>query len=179
MLVTPFLLKIELSQSIKDYSVLLPIHKERLTKLANFLFNVQPHKFSLDAFTDIRGYDPDGLKSLHEYVDDALDDNDCGTTACGVGYMPKVFPADFYWDEDNNVRPVNDKFLLEAKANFKHPDDKNYVLDDDTSYFATKYFFGLTEFQWKDLFLRGSYPNESLTTPQEVAERILNRLNWS
>ena len=57
------------------------MNKNRLLKLASFLENLPPKKFDLDTFTHIQG---NKLPSIKE--------GSCGSTACGIGWCPTVFP---------------------------------------------------------------------------------------
>lgn len=70
-----------------------PFHFARLLKLAAFLMKLPKAKF------DFASVIYQGGKPMMEAL--KLGAHRCGTTACGIGWMPAVFPRDLRW---NNAR---------------------------------------------------------------------------
>jgi len=124
------------------------VYNERLRKLAAFLES-DPHGFDIMSFTN----------TLHP--DQLFDDprEDCGTSACAIGFLPAVFPLDFDWDQYGRLR---------------HPVSRRSVgfWEAGTSY------FNLDNEDFSRLFEPDSYDAEELeangerVTAAMVAERI-------
>lgn len=132
---------------------------DRLLKLASFLrTEVPPDKFDMKWFTNARG--------------DGICLQDCGTTACALGWATVVFPGEFHFDGHcgtirhkgmNDTRTViySGKFFgvstdfgsCESDCEFSEYDDEN---EDDYS-------------EWSYLF--GDY---HIRTPAEEADIIEN-----
>lgn len=72
------------------------VYKERLLKLADFLYNnVSTKNFDLGTFTNYQQYDKYVPKYSYGIIPEklckGLKNKDCGTTACALGWSPVVF----------------------------------------------------------------------------------------
>lgn len=72
------------------------MNAERLLKMATFLEALPPHMFCFKEYVKL------GTKSPLEALADP--EGRCGTTACAVGWMPAVFPAEIKWVLDTSWR---------------------------------------------------------------------------
>ena len=61
----------------------------RLEKLANFLLIVHPSKFNLKEW--VRGTNPRMMSAEPAAI------GTCNTTACAIGWLPKLFPRSWGW----------------------------------------------------------------------------------
>lgn len=79
------------------------IYKDRLLKLADFLYNnVSTKNFDLATFTNYSDYnkyvEKDNFEIIPEKLCKGLKSKDCGTTACAIGWSPVVFGRSLTYD---------------------------------------------------------------------------------
>lgn len=138
------------------------IHKDRLLKLADYLYNtVNPKNFDISWFVTNKNEIPSesSIKEIEQLLIEP--DYDCGYAACAIGFMPAVFPNDFKWQVlvNNDISP---------RVAYVHAssDEQFYEWDNAMEFFA------ISRRQGKYLFLGISYPGNDEPGPKEVAERI-------
>lgn len=132
------------------------VYKDRLLKLADFLYNhVSTKNFDLATFTsyetDSLGYCPYTIHKRSYDIDPeklfkGLKNKDCGTTACALGWSPVVFKRQLTYDDYGN--PV-------VRANGDSASE----------------FFGCNEIMFDYLFQKSSY-QPGHNGPKSVANRI-------
>ena len=66
------------------------MHKDKLIKLAEFLWGLEPEKFD---FSEV----------VHKW--DA--EHSCGAVCCAIGYTPKLFPEEVEWQETCDSGPYD------------------------------------------------------------------------
>lgn len=154
------------------------LEKTRLLTLADSLSKIPAKHFNLESFVNPNGYRYGNFEGIfqknsefrHEFkkivnatfdktmtrIFETLEEEpNCGTTACAVGWCPKIFPAYFSWSENLN------SVILKI-------DEKEYY-----DFEAAKVFFGLTDDQSFYLFSPWYYKPTSRTV-KHVVRRIKN-----
>lgn len=121
---------------------------KRLKKLAHFLETVHPSKFNLGVW--VRGTNPQKMS------EEPTKEGTCGTVACAVGWLPKLFPQSWKWD---NVLGV-----VKMKKN---------TLQSQDALGASAKFFGISVTEAENLFLSHNYRYTN-AKPRTVARRILH-----
>lgn len=118
------------------------MEKEKLLKLAAFLYKLPEEKFDLNVIVG----EHCGLQQLTAMS--------CGTTACAIGWCPKVFD-DVKWEKDYGI--IITRFPLQR--------------DWDTWMEGAEKYFGLTFSEISYLFIQDYYPKYKRTA-KDVSIRI-------
>lgn len=107
---------------------------ERLLDLAEKLKTVKPSTFNLVSYFHKYDY-------MNKAPIDIQLHNDCGTTACAVGYLPVFYPDIFEYSCTG----------IKFKADFDNLSDKNDSAE------CSEQYFDINEDQWEYLFEYASY----------------------
>lgn len=152
------------------------LQNERLTKLANFLNKIPAKHFSLEDFVNPNVYSYNRfegifrkdskfinefkliMKATFEEVMTNISENfteepNCGTTACAIGWCPKIFPEYFSWSES----------LTSVVLTVDNNEYSNFL--------AAEVFFGLRTIESYYLFHPLYYKQQSRSA-KHVARRI-------
>ena len=127
------------------------IYAERLLKIADFLEELPPEKFN-----------------FRDYVSESK--NDCGTVCCAIGWLPKIFPEDFYWINPNYKFITSGRVVVLSRSTPLEPHSGQHFLD-------------LNDADWYRLFVpdyvRPIKPNRLPpdTTAKELAIHIREFVN--
>lgn len=123
------------------------IYQDRLKKLSATLKKVPSVLFNIDTYVNCR---PSKIEELYEL------DRRCGGTACPIGWLPKVFPADFYVDETTYFK--DNLFFVKPTNNLDLWD-------------AIRVFFGIDDYDIASLFTREGY-SKYRVSPRDVVEKL-------
>ena len=125
---------------------------KRLGKLACFLETVHPSKFNLTLW--VKGKNP------KEMSINPTEEGRCGTAACAVGWLPKLFPRSWKWyDLPNSIFSRVQRLSKNTSGRWDN-------LEDAANYFS------ITPFEAEHLFYPGSYRSGNVH-PTTVARRML------
>jgi hypothetical protein len=139
------------------------MHKDKLIKLAEFLWDLEPEKFNFS-----------------EVVSDWDEKNHCGTVCCAIGYTPQLFPEEVEWLEtcESGVYDV-------ARKSSSYPEG---YIDVASKLFGISTFHAdilFTPYSPGELSHYGTedFPHKSVTllgdsaTPKEVSQMIRSYIN--
>lgn len=136
------------------YTSMMQQYKERLKKVAAFLKNKVPASlFDMTYYVNCR---PSKLEDMYEL------DKRSGGTADPIGWLPKLFPNEFYCDDTTQF--VGNIFVVKSVRGDELWDRLNI-------------FFGLDDYYISKLFTLEGY-NKRRVTPKDVAEKITDFIKY-
>lgn len=128
------------------------MNSQRLLKLAHFLYNLDESKFNLEQIVSKNNGKTNGAKIVD------LQNQSCGTTACAVGWCPRVFPDNARW-VDAVCGPNEVGIVM-----FNGDEGTEWLL-------SAARFFGISVEEAEYLFMPQQYPR-NVRGAKDVATRI-------
>lgn len=129
------------------------MHKERLKKLIYFFRRLPPSLFDINYYVNCR---PSKLEELYEL------DKRCGGTADPIGWLPKIFPENFFCDD-----------TCQFRGNIHVP----RCVRGNELWDRLNAFFGLDDYYIAKLFTRDGY-NKRRVSPKDVAAKIADFVKY-
>lgn len=134
------------------------MNRERLLKMADFLEGLPTALFDLNQWLRACGAPEwDKMAKLEE----------CGTTACVVGWMPRIFPNELSYKKDGLCETFTGDTIAHAPCDLINEFEDR----DDDGWEDVQDFLGIREDQFEFLFLPTSYP-QNQRGPRDAAARL-------